>query len=82
VTDEVAKALDAAERVVAVCDVLADMTRSGFDAFAGDLRSQSAVDLDPHRVWRTVTQGFPDWAMPRAPKSRRRLPQIPDCADP
>jgi uncharacterized protein with HEPN domain len=101
VTDEVAKALDAAERVVAVCDVLADMTRSGFDSFAGDLRSHWAVemelirigegvnripadvlhrfsdrpwrqivamrsfaaheydDLDPHRVWRTVTQKEP-----------------------
>jgi uncharacterized protein with HEPN domain len=101
VTDAVAKALDAAEQVIVVCDVLAEMTGSGFEAFAGDLRSQWAVemglirigegvnripaevrdrfpdqpwrqivamrnfaahqydDLDPHRVWRTVTQNVP-----------------------
>jgi uncharacterized protein with HEPN domain len=95
------KALDAAERVVAVCDVLADITRPGFDDFAADTRTQWAVemglirigegvgripaqvlerfpdqpwraivamrnfaahqydDLDPHRVWRTVTQDVP-----------------------
>lgn len=95
------KTIDAAERVVAVCDVLAGITLGGFDEFAADTRSQWAVemalirigeginripvdvlegfpaqpwreiiampnfaahqydDLDPQRVWRTVTRDVP-----------------------
>ena len=95
------KARDAAERVVAVCDVLADLVPTDVDAFAGDVRTQWAVemglirigeavnripeevldlfadqpwrqivamrnlaahqydDLDPRRVWRTVTRDVP-----------------------
>ena len=100
-TDPATKSLDAAERVVAVCDVLVDITRVGYDDFTGDTRTQWAVemglirigegvnriplevldhfpdqpwrtivamrtiaahqydDLDPQRVWRTVTQDVP-----------------------
>lgn len=100
-TDPDLKALDAAERVVAVCDVLADIVRIAFDEFAADTRTQWAVemglirigegvnripadildrfpdqpwrlivamrnfaahqydDLEPRRVWRTVTQDVP-----------------------
>lgn len=100
-TDPEAKARDAAERAIAMCDVLADLTRMDVDAFVEDLRTQWAVemglirigetinripdsilerfpgqpwrqivgmrnfaahqydDLDPRRVWRTVTQDVP-----------------------
>ena len=100
-TTAVRKARDAAERVVAVCDVLAGLVPSDVDAFAADVRTQWAVemglirigeavnripdevltlfseqpwrqivamrnfaahqydDLDPRRVWRTVTRDVP-----------------------
>ena len=100
-TDPQQKARDAAERVVAVCDVLAGLVPPDVDAFVGDLRTQWAVemglirigegvnripdevlklfadqpwrqivalrnfaahqydDLDPERVWRTVTRDVP-----------------------
>lgn len=95
------KARDAAERVVAVCDVLAGLIGEDLEAFAADIRTQWAVemglirigeavnripdevlqqfpdqpwrqivamrnfaahqydDLDPRRVWRTVTRDVP-----------------------
>ena len=95
------KAYDAAERVIAVCDVLEGMIPPDVDSFAADLRTQWAVemglirigeavnripdevldlfpeqpwrqivamrnfaahqydDLDPRRVWRTVTRDVP-----------------------
>lgn len=95
------KARDAAERVIAVCDVLAQLIPSDVAAFAADVRTQWAVemglirigeavnripgevldlfpdqpwrqivamrnfaahqydDLNPQRVWRTVTQDVP-----------------------
>lgn len=95
------KARDAAERVIAVCDVLAGMVPRDVDALVADLRTQWAVemglirigeavnripdevlelfseqpwrqivamrnfaahqydDLDPRRVWRTVTRDVP-----------------------
>ncbi len=100
-TEPAAKALDAAERVVAACDVLADIVSVGLDEFVIDIRTQWAVemglirigeavnripvevlgrfpdqpwrqivamrnfaahqydDLDPRRVWRTVTRDLP-----------------------
>ena len=100
-TDPKAKALDAADRVVAVCAVLADIADAGFDKFAEATPTQWAVemglirigeavnripsevldqfpdqpwrqivamrnfaahqydDLDPRRVWRTLTQDVP-----------------------
>lgn len=96
-----AKALDAAAQVVAVCDTLAGLIADGYDSFATDLRTQWAVemglirigegvnriptevleryaeqpwreivamrnfaahqydDLEPGRVWRTVTRDVP-----------------------
>ena len=100
-TPSVSKARDAAERVVAVCDVLAGLVPNDVDAFVADVRTQWAVemglirigeavnripsevlelfseqpwrqivamrnfaahqydDLDPRRVWRTVTRDVP-----------------------
>lgn len=96
-----AKAIDAAERVITVCDVLAEIAGRGFDDYVGDTRTQWAVemglirigeginripdevlerfhgqpwrqiigmrsfaahqydDLDPARVWRTLTRDIP-----------------------
>jgi uncharacterized protein with HEPN domain len=101
VTDRDRKAHDAAERVVAVCDVLATLIPDDIDAFVSDVRTQWAVemglirigeavnripvevlehfpeqpwrqivamrnfaahqydDLEPRRVWRTVTRDIP-----------------------
>lgn len=100
-TDQEAKGLETAERVVVVCDVLADLASIGIDEFVDDVRSQWAVemglirigeavnriptevrgrfegqpwrqiiamrtfaahqydDLDPRRVWRTLTRDVP-----------------------
>lgn len=100
-TESEAKALDAARRVRAVCDVLAEIADAGFDNFAENTPTQWAVemglirigeavnripdvvldrfpgqpwrqivamrnfaahqydDLDPRRVWRTLTQDVP-----------------------
>jgi len=101
VTESHRKARDAAERVIAVCDVLAGMVPPDLDSFVADVRTQWAVemglirigeavnripdevlglfseqpwrqivamrnfaahqydDLDPRRVWRTVTRDLP-----------------------
>jgi len=101
VTDDRRKAVDVAARVVAVCNVLAEIAAAGFHDFATDTRSQWAVemglirigeavhrfpvgvretypdqpwreivamrnfaahqydDLDPQRVWRTLTISVP-----------------------
>lgn len=95
------KALDAAQRVVTVCEVLAGIAADGFVAFEGEVRTQWAVemglirigeginripgdvlerfdeqpwreivamrnlaahqydDLEPRRVWRTLTRDIP-----------------------
>ena len=101
-TDPRQKALDAAARVVGVCDVLAEFAEVGLEAFVADTRTQWAVemglirigeavnrlpievreayadqpwrqivamrnfaahqydDLDPRRVWRTLTASVPE----------------------
>ena len=100
-TESHRKAHDAAERVIAVCDVLASLIPPDVDSFTADVRTQWAVemglirigeavnripdevlelfieqpwrqivamrnfaahqydDLDPRRVWRTVTRAIP-----------------------
>ena len=100
-SDGVAKARDAAGRIVMVCDVLAGLSSPDVETFAGDVRTQWAVemglirigeavsripadvlerfpgqpwrlmiamrnlaahqydDLDPRRVWRTLTSDVP-----------------------
>lgn len=44
------KAVDAAVQVVAVCDTLAGLTADGYEAFAGDLRTQWAVEMGLIRI--------------------------------
>ena len=95
---EAQKARDAATRVIAVCDVIAQIVARGKESFLGDVQAQwasemgliriaesvakipvavrerfaaqpwrqlgemrglAACDLDPHRVWRTLTVDVP-----------------------
>jgi uncharacterized protein with HEPN domain len=59
VTEAPRKALDAAERVVAVCDALAGLVPSDVDAFAADLRTQWAVEMGLIRIGEGVNR-IPD----------------------
>jgi uncharacterized protein with HEPN domain len=101
VTDSTQKARESAERVIAICDVLAELTKMDVEVFVADVRTQWAAemglirigeavnrippevlerfaeqpwrqvvamrnfaahqydDLDPRRVWRTVTRDVP-----------------------
>ncbi|MDU0345395.1 HepT-like ribonuclease domain-containing protein [Microbacterium sp. KSW2-29] len=100
-TAEAQKARDAATRVIAVCDVIAQIVARGEESFLADVQAQWAAemglmrigesiakipasmrerfaeqpwrqiiamrnfaahqydDLDPHRVWRTLTRDVP-----------------------
>ncbi len=49
-TEPATKALDAAERVVATCDVLADIVSVGLDEFVIDIRTQWAVEMGLIRI--------------------------------
>lgn len=53
------KARDAAERVIAVCDVLAGMVPPDVDAFAADVRTQWAVETGLIRIGEAVNR-LPD----------------------
>ncbi len=58
-TDPSAKARDAAERVVAVCDVLAEIASVDVEAFVGDVRTQWAVEMGLIRIGEAVNR-IPD----------------------
>ncbi|UAL31153.1 DUF86 domain-containing protein [Nocardioides rotundus] len=49
-TDDGRKARDAAQRVIAVCDTVAELTRVGQDVFVNDTRSQWAVEMGLIRI--------------------------------
>lgn len=53
------KARDAAERVVAVCDVLARLIPADVDTFAADVRTQWAVEMGLIRIGEAVNR-IPD----------------------
>lgn len=50
------KARDAAQRVVETCDVLSEITKSGFDEFLADVRTQWAVEMGLIRIGETVNR--------------------------
>lgn len=50
------KARDAAQRVVETCDVLSEITESGFDEFLADVRTQWAVEMGLIRIGETVNR--------------------------
>lgn len=67
-TDQGAKALDAAQGVVTVCDALATMVNEGFDSFAHDQRTQWAVEMGLIRIGEGITGSHPR-SLPGSPTS-------------
>lgn len=61
------KARDAAERVVAVCDILAGMVPPDVDAFTADLRTQWAVEMGLIRIGEVVNR-IPDEVLEHFPE--------------
>lgn len=59
-TDQGAKALDAAQGVVTVCDALATMVNEGFDSFAHDQRTQWAVEMGLIRIGEGINRIAPE----------------------
>ena len=55
-TGSVQKARDAADRVVAVCDVLAALLPADVDAFTADVRTQWAVEMGLIRIGEAVNR--------------------------
>lgn len=55
-TDPKVKALDAAERVAAVCDVLAGIVDDGVENFLHDTRTQWAVEMGLVRIGEGITR--------------------------
>lgn len=49
-------ARDAAERLVATCDVLADIASAGYGAYASDIRTQWAVEMGLIRLGAEVSR--------------------------
>ena len=49
-TESHRKAHDAAERVIAVCDVLAGLIPPDIEAFVADVRTQWAVEMELIRI--------------------------------
>lgn len=58
------KARDAAERVVAVCDVLAEIVGNDLAAFEADVRTQWAVEMGLIRIGEAVNR-IPDEVLAR-----------------
>jgi hypothetical protein len=59
VTESVQKARDAAERVIAVCEILASLIPPDVDASTADLRTQWAVEMGLNRIGEAVNR-IPD----------------------
>lgn len=61
-----AKARDAAERTVAMCDVLAEITQIDADTFIADICTQWAVEMGLIRIGETINR-IPDEVLDRFP---------------
>ncbi|MFT4163842.1 MAG: DUF86 domain-containing protein [Microlunatus sp.] len=55
-SDEHEKAIDAAERVVAVCDVLSDLLPADIEELVADVRTQWAVEMGLIRIGEAVNR--------------------------
>ncbi|MGA8208742.1 MAG: HepT-like ribonuclease domain-containing protein [Nocardioidaceae bacterium] len=66
-TESRRKAHDAAERVIAVCDVLAGLIPPDIEAFVADVRTQWAVEMGLIRIGEAVNQ-IPDEVLERFPE--------------
>lgn len=51
-----AKALDAAERLVATCDVLAELVTVGYETYLSDVRTQWAIEMGLIRLGEEVSR--------------------------
>lgn len=65
-TNASGKARDAAERAVAMCEVLAELTQMDLDTFVGDIRTQWAVEMGLIRIGETINR-IPDDVLDRFP---------------
>ena len=65
-TEPLAKARDAAERTVAMCDVLAELTRMEVEVFVADIRTQWAVEMGLIRIGEAVNR-IPEDVLTRFP---------------
>lgn len=69
---EVATARDASQRVVAVCDVLAELARTDLETFTTDIRTQWAVEMGLIRIGEAVNR-IPEPVLQRFPDQPWRL---------
>ncbi len=60
------KARDAGDRVIAMCDVLAELTRMEVEDFVDDVRTQWAVEMGLIRIGEAVNR-IPDSVLARFP---------------
>lgn len=65
-TDPLVKARDAADRTIAMCDVLADLARMSFEDFVDDIRTQWAVEMGLIRIGETINR-IPESVLARFP---------------
>lgn len=66
------KGRDATQRVVSVCDVLAELARTDVETFATDLRTQWAVEMGLIRIGEAVNR-IPEPILQRFPDQPWRL---------
>jgi uncharacterized protein with HEPN domain len=66
------KARDAAQRVVAVCDVLAELARTDVETFVDDIRTQWAVEMGLIRIGEAVNR-MPESVLTHFPDQPWRL---------
>ena len=55
-TREQTKALEAAERLVVTCDVLAELVTAGYETYTSDVRTQWAIEMGLIRVGEGVSR--------------------------
>lgn len=64
--EQAAKARDAIERIIALCDVLAGLVTMDADSFVGDIRTQWAVEMGLIRIGETINR-IPEEVLERFP---------------
>lgn len=69
---ESAKALDAAQRLVGTCDVLAELVESGYETYVSDVRTRWAVEMGLIRLGEDVSR-LPEQIRSRFPGQPWRI---------
>lgn len=67
-----AKALEAAERLVATCNVLADIVALGYETYTSDIRTRWAIEMGLIRLGEEVSR-IPDDVRSRFPDQPWRI---------